>query len=65
MSILTNNKLLAAFLQVASTNPKDIKELMTSPFIKDPKTTIEQLVKDNILKLGENMSIGNFIRYEI
>jgi elongation factor Ts len=38
---------------------------MTSPFIKDPKTTIEQLVKDNILKLGENMSIGNFIRYEI
>jgi elongation factor Ts len=52
-------------MQVASTNPKDIKELMTSPFIKDPKTTIEQLVKDNILKLGENMSIGNFIRYEI
>lgn len=52
-------------MQVASTEPKDIAELMSSPFIKDPKLTIEQLVKDNILKLGENISIKEFVRYAI
>lgn len=52
-------------MQVASTDPKDVAGLLNSPFIKDPKLSIEQLVKDNILKLGENISIKDFVRYSI
>ena len=52
-------------MQIASTDPQNINDLMGSPFIKDPKTTIEELIKDNILKIGENIAVGNFVRYEI
>ena len=52
-------------MQVASIDPEDSKALLESSFIKDQNTTIEQLVKDNILKLGENITIGKFMCYRI
>ena len=57
-------KLLAheVALQVASMNPKDTKALLVSPYIRDPKLTIEALIKQTIAKLGENITIGKFSR---
>lgn len=52
-------------MQVASMNPKDQKELLKQAYIKDPKKTIEILIKEHILKIGENIVIGRFIRFEI
>lgn len=52
-------------MQIASTNPENMEELLASPFIKDPSSTIDQLVKDLILKMGENTAIGEFQRFEI
>lgn len=52
-------------MHIASTDPADLKELMSSPFIKDPKITIEDLMKQSILKIGENLTISEFVRYEI
>lgn len=37
--------------------------LLNQPFVKDPSKTIEQLQKEMIALLGENMSIRRFSRY--
>lgn len=49
-------------LQIAAMNPKNVKVLLSSPYIRDPKLTIEQLVKQTIAKLGENITIGQMTR---
>lgn len=50
-------------LQVASMNPKDVKTLLKQEYIRDPSITVEQLVKQVIGKLGENITISRFTRY--
>lgn len=52
-------------MQVASTNPEDKDALLKESFIKDPKMTVDDLIKEQILKLGENISIGEITRFEI
>ncbi len=52
-------------LQIASMNPKDVKELESQDFIKEPSKKISDLVKEVIAKTGENIKIGKFARYEI
>jgi elongation factor Ts len=49
-------------LQVASMNPKNVKELLASPYIRDASITVEVLVKQTVAKVGENITIGNFVR---
>jgi elongation factor Ts len=39
--------------------------LLEQPFIKDPDLTIDQLLKNLIAKIGENISIRRFVRYEV
>lgn len=39
--------------------------LLGQPFVKEPKKTIDDLMKENISTLGENLSIRKFIRYVI
>ncbi len=38
--------------------------LMEQPFIKDTDKTVEQVVKEAISKIGENISVRRFVRYE-
>lgn len=52
-------------MQVASMNPKDVDALLKQDYIRDSSMTIEKLVKSVIGKLGENISIKRFIRFEI
>ena len=52
-------------LQVASMNPKNAKELEKQEFIKAPKKKIGDLVKDVIVKTGENIRIGRIYRIEL
>lgn len=52
-------------MHVASTGPKNTESLLTEPFIKDPKTTVGDLIQGQILKLGENITLSEFTRYEI
>jgi len=46
---------------------KFLKEvcLLEQPYIKDDKKTIEDLIKEYIAKLGENIQVRRFTRYEI
>jgi len=39
--------------------------LMEQPFIKDPDKTVEQLIKENIARIGENITVRRFARYEV
>ncbi len=39
--------------------------LLEQSFIKDPDVTIDQLLKNLIAKIGENISIRRFVRYEV
>ncbi|MFX0559405.1 translation elongation factor Ts [Tepidibacillus infernus] len=39
--------------------------LLEQPFVKDPDKTIESLVKEQIAKIGENINIRRFMRYEL
>lgn len=39
--------------------------LLNQPFIRDGKTTIQDLVKNGIAKLGENVQVSRFARFEV
>src|SRR5687767_4362015 len=49
-------------MQVASMNPKNVKELEKQEYIRDPQFTIADLVREAIAKLGENITVGRFER---
>lgn len=52
-------------MQVASMQPQTMEELLSQPFIKDLSITVSDLVNQHIAKLGENIRIGQFVRFEI
>jgi elongation factor Ts len=67
-------------MQVAAMSPKfitvdDIPEdemldpkqvcLMEQPFIKEPDKTVNELITEAIAKVGENIRIGRFSRFEL
>lgn len=39
--------------------------LLTQPFVKDPGKTVGALLAEKIHKMGENIQVGSFIRYEL
>jgi len=39
--------------------------LLEQPFVKDPDSTIRQLVNQKISKIGENISIRRFVRFQL
>ena len=39
--------------------------LLEQPFIKDPDKSIETLLKEKIAKIGENIKIRRFVRFEV
>lgn len=49
-------------LQVCSTDPKDVEELLEQEFIKDTSKTVSDVVKEANAKLGENIVVRRFSR---
>jgi elongation factor Ts len=39
--------------------------LLEQPFIKDPDKTVQQLIHESVAKMGENISVRRFSRYEV
>jgi len=52
-------------MQVAAMNPKDVDSLLKQEYIRDPSKTVGDLVKETIAKLGENIVVKDFKRFEI
>lgn len=44
---------------------REEKALLSQPFVKNPDTTIEKLIADAVLKLGENIQVRRFTRFSI
>lgn len=39
--------------------------LLDQPYIKEEKKKVQDLIKENIIKLGENISVRRFVRYKL
>lgn len=52
-------------MQIASMKPASVDELYEQPFIKNSSMTIRELRNSLVQKIGENIQIRRFIRYEL
>jgi len=50
--------------QETDTDPQ-IACLLLQPFIKDPNKTIQDIINETIAKVGENIKIRRFVRFEL
>ncbi|QQS61488.1 MAG: elongation factor Ts [Candidatus Moraniibacteriota bacterium] len=41
------------------------RALLSQFFIKNPEMTVEQIITEKISRMGENIQVGDFIRYEL
>lgn len=49
-------------MQATSMQPESVAELLKQEYIRDPKLTIEQLIKQTAGKVGENIQLKEFVR---
>ena len=52
-------------LQICSMDPKNMTVLLAEPYIRDPKLTIAELIKQIIAKVGENITVAQFTRIQL
>ena len=52
-------------MQIASMKPKNVKDLLKQKYIKDSDISVADLIKQYITKLGENIKISEFTRFDI
>jgi elongation factor Ts len=52
-------------MQIAAMNPENVEELLASPYIKDASKTVNDIVKDVIARVGENVQVTKFFRAEV
>lgn len=52
-------------MQVASIPAESVEELLNQEYIRDPKKKISDLIKEAVLKFGENIKIHRFIRWSL
>lgn len=52
-------------MQVTSMNPKDVKELLKQDYFRDTSKKVEEIIKELIGKIGENMKVVKFVRFEL
>jgi len=52
-------------MQVASLKPEKIENLLSQEYIRDPSKKISDLIKDAVLKFGENIQIKKIIFWTV
>ncbi len=52
-------------LQVASMAPESVEDLLRQEYVKDQDITVEVLIKNTIAKVGENLKVARFSRFQI
>lgn len=60
-----NEKFLDQIIEGQLNKWKKTKVLLQQPFVKNPDKTIQELLTDTIAKVGENIVIRRFTRYEM
>ena len=52
-------------LHIAAMNPESVEALLESGWVKDASKTIKVLMEETIGKVGENVEVKRFTRFEI
>jgi elongation factor Ts len=52
-------------LHIAASKPADVKALLEQEYVRDPSKTVQELIKEVIGKLGENIQVMEFKLVEI
>lgn len=52
-------------MQVASVQADDVAELLEQEYIREPGKKIKDLLKEAVLKFGENIKITRFVRWQV
>ena len=52
-------------MHIAAVNPADTEVLIAQPYVRDESLTIDDLIKNTIGKVGENIKVERFCRYEL
>ena len=52
-------------MQVASMNPENVDELLKQDYFRDPSKTVQDILHETITKIGENIKISKFCRFEL
>lgn len=52
-------------MQIAAMNPENIEVLLKQPYIKDDSKTIGDVIKGVMARVGENIKVEKFARYEL
>jgi len=58
-------RLIAEIVEGKIKKLKEEISLLNQPFVKEPDKTVKELINEYIAKLGENIVIKKFVRYEI
>ena len=52
-------------MHIAAAAPESVDDLLKQPYVRDEAITIENYMKSVIAKVGENIKVGKFTRYQI
>lgn len=52
-------------MHITAMDPRDVEELLEQPYIKDQDITVRDLIVNYIAKLGENIKISRFVRFQL
>lgn len=52
-------------MQCTSSNPKSEEDFLKLPYLLDESKTVDTVIKDLILKIGENIKLSKFVRFEL
>jgi len=52
-------------MHIAAMQPETIEELLEQGFVKNPETSIQKLIEEHVLKIGERLEVSDFTRFEV
>lgn len=52
-------------MQISATSPENVEQLLAQPYLRDDSMTVEQYLKSIIAKVGENIQVVRFTRYQV
>lgn len=52
-------------LHIAAAAPESVEVLLQQPYVRDESITVADLIKSVIARVGENIQVERFVRYEI
>ena len=52
-------------MQISAMAPETVEDLLKQPYIRDESKTVEVLIGETIAKVGENIRVNKFARFEV